>query len=123
MKYHLQVHTMKALILTAFFLGFHLFLNAQSSPKIGDELVINSPKGIHYNHISFPRLNFLVKKGKPANYKSVYGNKVVVRQVIYKGSKTYVLIEKKNREKFFGYITQVKANYNESIKSGELLEL
>lgn len=113
---------MKKFFLTLLFLSFYSLIYAQEKPEIGDELVINTPTGSKYNHIDFPKLNFLVKKGKPANYKNVYGNKVVIEEVINKDNNgnTYVVLKKKNGEKFFGYLSEVKANYNRSIRSGEL---
>ncbi|TGV01021.1 hypothetical protein [Flavivirga rizhaonensis] len=112
---------MRNLIFAMLLLCFCFFANAQDIPKIGDELVINTPHSASYNHIDFPRLNFLVKKGKLANYKNVYGNKVIIKDVINEDNGiTYVILEKKNGKKFFGFLSDVKANYNKSIESGEL---
>ncbi|AUP77495.1 hypothetical protein [Flavivirga eckloniae] len=112
---------MKKLFLTLFFLSFCFLIQAQEKPEIGDELVINAPNGLKYNHIAFPKLNFLVKRGKLANYKNVYGNKVIVDEVISEDNgSSYVVLKKKNGKKFFGILSEVKANYNKSIKSGEL---
>ncbi|MEW4925613.1 hypothetical protein [Algibacter sp. 2305UL17-15] len=98
-------------------------INAQNKipkPEIGDVLMVNAPDGTTYNHVFFPRLNFLVKRGKVANYKSVYGKKVVVKDVFEKNGATYVMLTPKNGEKFFGHVSKVKANYSKSINSGEL---
>ncbi|GAA3604001.1 hypothetical protein Q4Q39_09655 [Flavivirga amylovorans] len=112
---------MKNLIFAMLFFSFCFFTNAQDNPKIGDELIINAPQNVSYNHIDFPRLNFLVKKGRLANYKNVYGNKVIVKDIINENNGiTYVVLKKKNGKKFFGYLNTVKANYSKSIESGEL---
>ncbi|MDO5980723.1 hypothetical protein [Flavivirga spongiicola] len=112
---------MKNLIFIMFSLIFCFLTNAQNKPEIGDELVINAPSRTNYNHIDFPKLNFLVKRGKPANYKSVYGNKVVVKNIINDDNgNIYVILEKKNGKKFFGFLNKVKANYNKSLESKEL---
>jgi|SRR5690606_13178054 len=93
----------------------------QNEPKVGDVLVINNPSGTEYNHISFPKLNFIAKRGKVANYKSVYGNHVVVKEVLTKpNGNTYVVLEKKDNSKFFGYLKEVKANYAKSLNAGEI---
>lgn len=109
-----------------FFLAFGVsFANnnplaKQNSPQVGDVLVIN-PSGSKYNHISFPKLNIIAKRGKVANYKSVHGNEVVVKEVITKNNgNTYVVLEKKDNTPFFGFLNEVKANYEKSLHAGEI---
>ncbi|WP_445731437.1 hypothetical protein [Mariniflexile sp.] len=93
----------------------------QNDPKVGDVLIINSPSGSMYNHIDFPRLNFIVKRGGIANYKSVQGNHVVVKEVINDGDgTTRVVIERRDKSKFFGFLKDVEADYIKSIESGEI---
>lgn len=113
---------MKNLFFTLFFFGFCFLATAQSQPNIGDELVIKEPTSITYKYVKFPRLNILAKRGKVANYKSVYGNTVVVKEVMTKDDgTTLVVLEKKDGSKFFGYLKSVKANYAKSIESGEIV--
>jgi hypothetical protein len=96
-------------------------LENQNDPQVGDVLVINSPSGTEYNHISFPKLNIIAKRGKVANYKSVHGNHVIVKEVMSKSNgNTYVILEKKDNTKFFGFLKEVKANYDESLNAGEI---
>lgn len=112
---------MKNVFLTLLFLGFCFSLSAQNDPKVGDELVIKAQNGTSYNHIKFPKLNMLVKRGKLANYKSVHGNTVVIDEVVTdKKDNTYVVLKKKDGSKFFGFLSKVKANYEKSIASGEM---
>ena len=112
---------MKNIFSTLLFLGFCIFATAQSQPNVGDELVIKEPVAQNYRYVKFPRLNILAKKGKVANYKSVYGNTVIVKEVMTKeDGSTFVLLQKKDGSKFFGYLKNVKANYNKSIEAGEL---
>ncbi|MDO7171157.1 hypothetical protein [Mariniflexile sp. AS56] len=93
----------------------------QIEPKVGDVLVINSPNNNTYNHIDFPRLNTIVKRGGIANYKSVHGNHVVVKEVIKnEDGTTGIVLERQDNRKFFGFLKQVKANYTKSITAGEL---
>lgn len=92
----------------------------QNTPQVGDVLVINA-SGSKYNHISFPKLNIIAKRGNVANYKSVHGNHVVVKEVINEANgNTYVVLEKKDNTKFFGFLNDVKANYEKSINAGEI---
>lgn len=95
----------------------------QSEPKVGDVLVVNATSNTKYNHVFFPKLNFIVKKGNLATYKPVHGTEVVVKDVENKNGNTYVILEKKDNSKFFGYVKQVKANYSGSLNSGELSKM
>lgn len=93
----------------------------QNEPQVGDVLVINTPSGSDYNHIFFPKLNIIAKKGRVANYKSVHGNHVVVKEVITNSNgNTYVILEKKDNTQFFGFVKKVKANYTKSLNAGEI---
>lgn len=95
-------------------------LPSQNNPQVGDILIIN-PAGSDYKHIAFPKLNFIAKRGKIANYKSVHGNHVVVKEVITESNgNTYVVLEKKDNTRFFGFLNEVKANYEKSLNAGEI---
>ncbi|WP_299124578.1 hypothetical protein [uncultured Winogradskyella sp.] len=112
---------MKKIFLTLLFFGFCFMLSAQTTPKVGDELVVKEPTAQNYRYIKFPKLNILVKRGKIANYKSVYNATVVVDDVMTKADgSTYVTLKKKDGSKFFGLKSTVKANYNKAIESKEL---
>ena len=96
----------------------------QNEPKIGDVLIINSTSNSKYNHINFPQLNTIVKRGNVANYKSVHGKRVVVKDVINTNNgNTKIVIENEDNTKFFGFVKQVEADYNKSISSGELSKI
>ena len=85
---------MKKLLLTTALSIFCFTVNASEIPKIGDQFVVNSPSGQYYNHVKFPKLNFLVKKGKLANYKDVEGNKVIVSDIeTCKKGNTYLILK------------------------------
>ncbi|WP_142786240.1 hypothetical protein [Changchengzhania lutea] len=93
----------------------------QDLPEIGDVLIINKPSGHIFNHISFPRLNFIVKRGGLASYKTVLGNQVIVKDVIIEDNDVvYVVLERKKGKKFFGFLQHVKADYSKSLDSGEI---
>ncbi|MEM5565146.1 hypothetical protein WNY78_08520 [Psychroserpens sp. AS72] len=112
---------MKKLIFTLFFLGCFSISFSQDLPKVGDVLKINEPYAQTFNYVFFPKTNILKKRGKISGYKSVYGDTVVITEVnTNKNGDTYVVLKKKDNSKFFGYLTDVKANYAKSIDAGEL---
>ncbi|MDO6595601.1 hypothetical protein Q4512_01670 [Oceanihabitans sp. 2_MG-2023] len=114
---------MKKLLCTISFICVFFISFANNQPKVGDTLIVKAPSGKFYNHISFPQLNILVKRGKLASYSSVIHNKVLVDEVITKdNNKTYVVLKKENGTKFFGFLTSVKASYEAAIASGELVK-
>ena len=96
-------------------------LPVQNKPKVGDILVINKNKGEKYNHIDFPRLNFLVKRGSIASYKSVHNLEVIVTEVLEnKYGRIDVKLERADGKKFFNHKNSVLANYEKALSSGEL---
>lgn len=97
-------------------------VNDQNYPQVGDVLVIGESNTYKYNHIDFPRLNMIVKRGGIASYKTVHGNEVVVKAVEEKpDGTTEVIIERRNGKKFFRHLKSVKADFNKAIDSGELV--
>lgn len=102
-------------------MGFVSVSFAQDAPKVGDVLEISEPYAQTFNHIFFPKTNILKKRGHMSGYKSVYGEEVVVSEIETKDDgTTYVILKKKDDTKFFGYLSEVKANYSKSLDSGEL---
>ncbi|AUS06818.1 hypothetical protein [Pseudotamlana carrageenivorans] len=89
--------------------------------QVGDELVINVQKADKFNHVDFPRLNFIVKRGGLANYNSVDGKVVVVKNVTTNSQgNTQVTLEPKNGRKFFGFLNTVEADFTKALNSGEI---
>ncbi len=112
---------MKKLVSILFCFGYFMMASAQDQPKIGDALTIYQPSAQTFKHIDFPRLNILVKRGKIPNYKSVYGNAVVITEVITQDDgKVYVILKKKDGSKFFGFLSKVKANYAKALEAKEM---
>ncbi|QXP60828.1 hypothetical protein [Olleya sp. HaHaR_3_96] len=111
---------MKKLVLTLAFICICVVAFAQNQPTVGDALVVQTPSGESYNHIDFPRLNILVKRGKLASYSPVIDNTVIVEEVITKDNATYVIIKKKDGTKFFGFQASAEVNYEKALASGEL---
>ncbi|MFP4846229.1 hypothetical protein [Winogradskyella sp. PE311] len=114
---------MKKLFFILLFSGFSFLLGAQSNPKIGDEFTIKTPTAQNFHYIEFPKLNILVKRGKIANYKSVYNNVVVVDEIMtLKDGSTYVMLKKKDGSKFFGFLSKVKAKIDKALAAKELVK-
>jgi len=111
---------MKKFIVTVSFICVCFLSYANHTPKVGDVLIVKAPSSQFYNHIAFPQLNILVKRGKIASYTPVIGNEVVVEEVFTKKNKTYVVLKKNDGTKFFGLYSDVKANYQKAMDSGEL---
>ena len=98
---------MKKLIYLLFFVSCISFATTHSitdsfnnDPSVGDVLKINTPKSVSFKYIDFPKLNFIVKRGGIANYKSVYGELVIVKKVIDKNDDIHVVLERKDGKKF-----------------------
>ncbi|ALJ03916.1 hypothetical protein APS56_01565 [Pseudalgibacter alginicilyticus] len=98
--------------------------NPQNTPQIGDVLVINAPSNNAYKHVDFPKLNTIVKRGGIATYKGVIGKHVVVKKVnTQNDGSTEVVLESKNKDKFFRFLKTVKADYHKSLESGEISKI
>jgi hypothetical protein len=95
----------------------------QNNPKVGEVLVINSTSNSKYNHIDFPQLNIVAKRGHVANYKSVHGKRVVIKEVIDNNGDIRVVIENEDASKFFGFLKHVEANYTKALTSGEMSKI
>ena len=103
-------------------------LNAQSTldqevtdVEVGDIFEIGKPEANTYEHINFPRANFIIKRGGIANYKRAEGQKVVVTSVKEKkDGTTQVKIKRTDGNRFFGSHTVVSVDYKEALASGEI---
>jgi len=106
-------------------LGMSLGTNAQDKEQVpvkeGTILTINRPVGEEYQHIQFPRKNFIIKRGGIANLKSVYGKKVEVVSYSYteKGD-TEVTLKRTDGKKFFRNFRTVNAHLEDALTAGEL---
>ncbi|MUU77533.1 hypothetical protein [Winogradskyella endarachnes] len=112
---------MKKSILTLLFLGI-LFLSFTSNqPKVGDILIIKSPSSNTYSYIYFPKPNILIKRGTVTGYKSVKNNVVIIKDIITEDDGDIkVVLTKKDGSKFFGYLSNVKADYNKALRANEI---
>ncbi|MBT8183863.1 MAG: hypothetical protein KJN76_03415 [Eudoraea sp.] len=89
---------------------------------IGNVLIINSPKGSSFNHLHFPRKNFIIKRGGIANFKSVYGNRVKISAVEHlEDGSTKVYLKRTDGRKFFNFLPRVAANLELALENEELI--
>ncbi|MEZ4969956.1 MAG: hypothetical protein R2814_09930 [Flavobacteriaceae bacterium] len=117
-------------VLTAiyFFLGITVL---QASPtteiddlEVGSVLMIGSPSANLYEHIEVPRMNFIIKKGGIADYKTLFESKVIISKMkeMPDGSKI-VHLKRQNGKRFFNSHSYIKAKLKEAIASEELVRL
>ncbi len=115
---------MKKILIIAFLV--FLTTNAQESnvkqtnATVGDELVIGAPSSQEFEHIHFPKTNFIIKKGGIANYKALTGKTVIITNVDTSNGKNMVTVKRKDGLKFFNRIATVKINLDKAISSGEI---
>lgn len=82
---------------------------------------LSEPAGHTYKHIDFPRRNIIIKRGAIANYNSLVGMELVVKELIKdtNGSTTAILVRKDGRP-FFRFFPTVEANLEKALAIGEL---
>ena len=82
---------------------------------------ISEPTGHTYKHIDFPRRNIIIKRGAIANYNSLVGMDIVVKELIKNtdGSTTAIMARKDGRP-FFRFYPTVEANLEKALAIGEL---
>lgn len=95
--------------------------NIDNNPEIGDRLLIQSPENTTYTALNMPKLNFVVKKGGVANYKSVQNTLVeVVKISKNKKGESVVTLQRVDGAKILGLKKSVSANYDQALQLGEL---
>ena len=113
---------MKKIIFTLLCFGFILTASANNAPKIGDLLTVKTPTAQGFNHVDFPKANILIKRGVVTNYKSVNNLTVIIDKVETEANgSTTVILKKQDGSKFFGFLSNVKADYTKAIGAGELV--
>ncbi|MBR8537820.1 hypothetical protein KDU71_19770 [Carboxylicivirga sediminis] len=98
---------------------------AQSSDSkvgVGDVFTIGEVENNHYEHINFPKNNFIVKKGGVADYQALVGEKVEITSLKEKKDGMLVAtIKLASDKKFFMSHKYLTVDINEAISSKELL--
>jgi hypothetical protein len=89
----------------------------------GTVLIIAKPATADYQHIDFPRKNFIIKRGGIANFKSLYGKKVeVVSHSYTPDGETIVTLKRVDGIKFFRNFSTVDAHLEDALSAGELIK-
>jgi len=95
--------------------------NIDNNPEVGDRLLIQSPQNTTYTAMNMPKLNFVVKKGGVANYKSVQNTLVEVVKISQnKKGENIVTLQRVDGAKILGLKKSVSANYDQALQIGEL---
>lgn len=95
-----------------------------SSTFIDKTYIIQSVPNDNYQYISFPKPNFIKKRGGFANYDALVGEKITIAKIVKeKKTGTVVSIKLENGNKFFGVYPSIDANLQKAIEKGELLEV
>lgn len=90
--------------------------------RIGDTFEIGKVDGNSYEHINFPKDNFIIKRGGIASYKKIAGSKIMVESVDKKADgSTVITIKQTNGNRFFGSHNTVSVDFDGAIKSAELI--
>ncbi len=112
-----------------FILVMGIFVNALHAqapstleePAVGSVFEIGEASAAEFEHIQFPRANFIIKRGGVANYKAMTNVKVVVTSVKErKNGSAKVYIKRADGKRFFGSHLYVSTDFNSALESGEL---
>lgn len=91
-------------------------------PEVGTVYKIGEATSPQFEHIKFPRPNFIIKRGGLVNYKAMEDVKVVVASVKKrKDGGTKVHLKRADGKRFFGSHVYVEADFDGAVQSGELL--
>ncbi len=94
----------------------------QNTVEVGDVLIIGKPSAQKYQHIKFPKTNFIIKKGGIPNYKALIGSNVTVTNIEKKeNGSTMITLKKVDGKKFFNTLTVVKANFDKALERKEII--
>lgn len=113
----------KVLFFTAFVMIAFLTQAQQLQVPVnqGDSFTIKNPASSEFQHIHFPRKNFIIKRGGIADMKSVYGTEVVVTSVnLTNKGNTEVTLKRQDGRKFFRNFPEVTADLEQALQAGEL---
>lgn len=111
-----------AIVLFYTFSVFGQSASVSSNVAVGDILVIGVSEDNSYDHINFPKENFIIKRGGIASFKTLSGTSVQVLSLSKnKFGTTVVKIRRKDSGRFFGSHLTVTAQLEPAISSGELV--
>lgn len=107
------------MFLFCFFLSYGQ--ESTQNETVGKIYVINAKSGSSYNHLYFPKPNFIMKKGGFADYDALVGKKIKVTKIAKeKKSGTVFTFELENGDKFFGTHKVINGNIEKALENGEI---
>ena len=109
-------------LLVSLFSGASFAQNADAKVNVGDVFTIGEVENNSYEHINFPKANFIIKKGGVANYNAVVGKKVEVTSIKEKKDGSLVAtIKLASDQAFFQSHKYVTVDIDKAISSKELM--
>jgi hypothetical protein len=118
-----NLEIMKALLLVLFLFSSFNYVLGQENDVIskGTTYTLNRPEGHTYKYIDFPRRNIIIKRGAIADYNSLIGLEIVVKDLVKNtNGSTTAILERKDGRPFFRFFPTVEANLENALVSGEL---
>ncbi|RXG14269.1 hypothetical protein DSM03_101386 [Leeuwenhoekiella aestuarii] len=118
---------MKTILFVAAMALGTLSIHAQdtcTTPKLkaGDVLKIASPSTSSFEHINFPKSNFIIKRGGIANYRSLINKEIEVTEVTEEnGCVAQVDVKLKDGKKFFNTVETVRVDLKKALDAGEIV--
>ncbi|NNE76517.1 MAG: hypothetical protein HKN31_05530 [Pricia sp.] len=115
---------MKKSLILLFSLIFTGIVYSQENTQMvekGDIVILGNSSGSLYQHVDFPRKNFIMKRGSIANFHELVGENLIVESVNNtKDGKTDVTLRRNNGLNFFRFYPTVNANLEMALANGEL---
>ncbi|MBZ9788329.1 dihydroorotase [Psychroflexus sp. CAK57W] len=110
-------------LLASFFTGMIFAQNVDSTVNVGDVLTIGEVENNDYQHINFPRANFIIKKGGLPNYSYVKGEKVEITSVKEKNGSLIATIKLTSRKSFFNSHKYITVDIEKALEGKELVRI
>lgn len=121
-KLNIMKNNILSTILAFFVTAFMYSQDSTSDFSVGDTFLIGDATYNNYEHIDFPKANFIVKKGGLANYQNIKGKKVVVTSIKKENDgKRIATIKLVEAGKFFNSHKYVTVDVDNAVKNKELL--
>lgn len=117
---------MKAILFTVILALGTLNIQAQGNcetPKVktGDILKLSGATNTQFEHINFPKKNFIIKKGGIVNYKKLNNKEVEVTDIeVVEGCISKIDVKLADGSKFFNAVEVVSINLEGALSSGEV---
>lgn len=113
---------MKNILSIALFslMSFGLFAQQSTSTdfKVGDNYIIEKTDNQDFDHLKFPKKNFIIKRGGIADLKGLSNTVITIVEISESGD--WVTLKKADGTKFFNRYPVVRAHLPKALQAGEL---